>query len=105
LNYQESARIKTFYNEQVMRLHDILQIYGMPGLTLPSANLYSAHMKYSVDLSRPNVHPALALMNARHFNIDATKDLISSVLQEAASPLTYNQLLSGMSQTRSDRNI
>lgn len=88
-----------------MNLHNVMQIYGMPGLTLPSANLYAAHMKYDVDLSDPNVHPAMALLNARHFNIDPTKDLVSSMLQGSSAPLTYNQLVSGMAQIRSDRDI
>jgi len=97
--------MKQFYNEQVMSLHNVMQIYGMPGLTLPTANLYAAHMKYEVDLNAPSVHPAMALMNARHFNIDPAKDLVSSMLQGASAPLTYNQLVSGMAQLRPDRNL
>lgn len=77
----------------------------MPGIALPSANLYAAHMKYDVDLSSPEVHPAMALMNARHFNIDPAKSLIDSMIASASSPMTFNQLVSGMNQLRDDRRV
>ena len=100
-----SRRLKELYNQEIVGLQNVMQRFGMPGIALPSANLYAAHMKYDVDLSSPQVHPAMALMNARHFNIDPSKSLLDSMIASAASPMTFNQLVSGMAQLRPDRNL
>lgn len=88
-----------------MGLHNVMQRFGMPGINFPTANAYAAHMKYDVDLSGNDIHPAMALFNRRHFNIDPSKSLMDTMLGRAPTVMTFGQLVSGMAQIRSDRNI
>ena len=71
LTYDNQQALKQQYRKQVLRVDELFDQIGLPGMEFNSSNLYSALTKYDVEGS---AHPMSALLNRMFFNINPLKD-------------------------------
>jgi len=71
LTYDNQQALKQQFRKQVLRVDELFDQVGLPGMEFNSSNLYSALTKYDVEGS---AHPMSALLNRMFLNINPLKD-------------------------------
>lgn len=76
LNYENQQKLKFDFKKQVLRVDELFDQVGLPGMEFNSSNLYSALTKYEVDGSS---HPMAALLNRMFMNVNPLKDGLDAI--------------------------
>lgn len=71
-NVKERQNLVSMLRNNVIDMESMITNFGVPGLGLPSSNLYRGAARYLVD-QKTGQHPLLSLVNSLTFNIDKTK--------------------------------
>lgn len=99
LNYAARERIQSFMVNEVLQMPTVMERFGMPGLDLPSGNLYKNLTKFDVDMTSSGAdHPAMVLLNSMFFNIDPNKPLGLSMSRAVSNLMSKTELQSAMTQ-------
>lgn len=76
LEKRTADALRERYMHDVLRLPRLFKQAGIPGVELPSANLFRRAFRYEVDTSRTGgeMHPMQVLINRAIFNVDPAKE-------------------------------
>jgi hypothetical protein len=81
-----SSDLTTYFKDKVMRYNRLFNKQGLPGVELPSANLYRSTHLFEVDNSQGIVHPAQILLNDSSFNFNPEKKGLDSISTGMSMP-------------------
>jgi len=84
LTYENQQLLKQQYRKQVLRLDELFDQVGLPGMEFKSSNLYSALLKYDVGDA---TSPMGEMLNRMFFNISPLKDGFESINFSASNIL------------------
>lgn len=114
LNRDMADKLYGKYSRDVLRLGDLVREAGLPGVEMPSANLYSKSFRYMVgsDALGPQSHPAALVLNRSFFSFNSRKTgfegfkvgrsnlmsgkLVREVLEQSKSKSIFGSLQEGM---------
>jgi hypothetical protein len=81
-----SSDLTMYFKDKVMRYNSLFNRQGLPGVELPSSNLYRSSHLFEVDNSQGIVHPAQIVLNDGSFNFNPEKKGLESVSTGTSMP-------------------
>ena len=92
LNYEQRKRLKGIFFNRVMKGSDLFNEVGLPGLSMPTANLYRSAFRMNVDYGQ-EMHPAQVLLSKMVLNIDPKKRGLEAISFNSSDIMTVDRLL------------
>jgi DNA polymerase III epsilon subunit-like protein len=114
LNRDMADKLYDRYSRDVLRLGDLMREAGLPGIEIPSANMYSKSFRYMVgsDALGQQSHPAALVLNRSFFSFNPRKTglqgfkvgrsnlmsgkVVREVLEQSKNKSIFGQLQEGM---------
>lgn len=94
LNYSEQKRLKNMFFGRVLKGADLFNEVGLPGISMPSSNLYRQPFRMSVGFGgNEGVHPVQVLLSRMIFNIDPKKTGLDAINFSSSDMMTTDRLL------------
>lgn len=101
LNKKTSKELRDYYATHILKLDQVLASTGLPGVQLPSANLYAGSFRFRLENAQGAMHPAQLLLNRTIFNVHEG-DVGVDALRFGTSSLISSRALRQYSQDPSE---
>lgn len=102
LNRQKADELYSMYSRRVLQLDRLIGEAGLPGVEMPSANLYSKSFRYLSETDQSGVvHPAHVVLNRSFFSFNARKAGMDSFTVSKNNLLSSRALRDILEQSKS----